>query len=54
MPKFRLEQLRVQIMMIKYELLAEQVLVERSDQEDEIWRIAGVNHIETSPPKYLE
>ena len=40
--------------MIEHELLAEQILIEGPDQENEIRRITGVNGVKAPPPKHFE
>ena len=49
-----LVEFRVGVVMVEHEALAGENLEEQADQENEIGRIAGVDHVEAVTPPHLE
>ena len=52
--ELRLVEFRVGVVMVEHEALSRENLEEKPDQEDEVGRIAGMDHVEAVAPPHLE
>ena len=52
--ELRLIEFRVGVVMVEHEALSRENLEEKPDQEDEVGRIAGMDHVEAVAPPHLE